>query len=178
MSEIAKILILGAESTGKSALAEALARHYHSPWVPEYLREFVETGGRVPQEPDQLPIAETQLARERLALEQARSQGAAWLFCDTSPLLTSIYGEHYFKQVDPRLLDLAEQHDYDFTFVTAPDFPWQPDGILRESPAVRAHIHEKILAALEQAEIPHMLVTGSLSERVEQVSMALDFLRS
>ena len=174
MSEAGKILILGAESTGKSQLAEALAVRYKTVWVPEYLREFVETGGKVPQEPDQLNIAQMQLAREQAAAQKANT----WLFCDTSPLLTAIYGQYYFKKVDPRLAALADQHDYDFTIVTAPDFPWMPDGLQRESPAVRDYIHEQILETLEDRNIPHMLVTGSVQDRVEQVVMALNFFLS
>ena len=42
----ARIAILGAESTGKSTLAETLARRHGTLWVPEYLREFVDTMGR------------------------------------------------------------------------------------------------------------------------------------
>jgi nicotinamide riboside kinase len=47
MNEAARVAILGAESTGKSTLAEALAMYYDTVWVPEYLREFVEVQGRV-----------------------------------------------------------------------------------------------------------------------------------
>ncbi|MEG2902189.1 MAG: AAA family ATPase, partial [Massilia sp.] len=38
---VARIAVLGAESSGKSTLSEALARRYDTVWVPEYLREFV-----------------------------------------------------------------------------------------------------------------------------------------
>ena len=37
-----KIAILGPESTGKSELAKALAEYFHSEWVPEYAREYIE----------------------------------------------------------------------------------------------------------------------------------------
>jgi nicotinamide riboside kinase len=42
-----RVAILGAESSGKSTLAAGLAQRYRSAWVPEYLREFVDTMGRV-----------------------------------------------------------------------------------------------------------------------------------
>lgn len=172
MSDVNKIAILGAESSGKSVLAEALARKYQTVWVPEYLREFVETAQRVPREEEQVLIARTQLAREQQALEQARQ----WLFCDTSPLMTAIYSAHYFQRVDEALEALAGQHEYDFTLVTAPDFPWAPDGLQRESPAVRQRVHDQLLEILEQRDIPHLLVAGSLTERLEQVDFALSFL--
>ena len=37
-----KIGIIGPESTGKTALAQALAKHYRSPWEPEYARGYLE----------------------------------------------------------------------------------------------------------------------------------------
>ena len=172
MSDVNKIAILGAESSGKSVLAEALAKQYQTVWVPEYLREFVEVNQRVPREEDQLMIARTQIAHEQQLLPQARQ----WLFCDTSPLMTVIYSKHYFPGIDPELIMLAEQHDYDFTIVTAPDFPWTPDGLQRESPAVRQRVHEQLLEILEQREIPHLVVEGNLEQRLSQVEFALSFL--
>ena len=41
-----RVAILGAESSGKSTLAAALAERLGTVWVPEYLREFVETKGQ------------------------------------------------------------------------------------------------------------------------------------
>ena len=37
---IIKIAVIGAESTGKSELCAALAKHYNTVWVPEYAREY------------------------------------------------------------------------------------------------------------------------------------------
>ena len=149
-----RIAILGAESSGKSELAQALAAHFETLWVPEYLREFVEVGGRVPVSEDQLLIAKTQLARENLAAANAHS----WLFCDTTPLMTALYSRHYFDEIDPELVELELAHNYQFTIVTAPDFPWEPDGLLRESPQVRQKVHEDLLAILDERQIPFMLV--------------------
>lgn len=172
MSDLNRIAILGAESSGKSALAEALAAHYQTVWVPEYLREFVDEQQRVPRADEQFLIAATQLQREEQAAQAARR----WLFCDTTPLMTAIYSRHYFRQADAALEQLGLRHAYDFTMVTAPDFPWSADGLQRESPAVRQHIHEEVLRVLDEREIPFLLVQGSLNERVEQVRFALEFL--
>ena len=62
MTAVIRVAILGAESTGKSTLAAALAQRHHTLWVPEYLREFVETEQRVPFEDDQVRIAQIQMA--------------------------------------------------------------------------------------------------------------------
>jgi nicotinamide riboside kinase len=77
-----RIAILGAESTGKSTLAPALAARYGTLWVPEYLREFVETQQRVPFEDDQIDIARTQRAREDADGGVAGMRGAS---CSATP---------------------------------------------------------------------------------------------
>ena len=169
---IHRVAILGAESSGKSILAEALAKRFDTVWVPEYLREFVDTHQRVPREEEQILIARTQVQRESEYAQRA----TAWLFCDTSPLMTAIYSRHYFKHTDTALETLEQSHTYAFTLVTAPDFPWSADGLQRESAAVRQHIHEELLGILDEREIPFLLVEGSLAERVEQVQFTLSFL--
>jgi len=164
-----RIAILGAESSGKSTLCEALARRYGTVWVPEYLREFVDTMGRVPFEEDQFGIARTQRAREDAAAAQAHD----FLFCDTTPLMTALYSRVYWGRVDARLQALASTHDYALTLVAATDTPWTPDGLQRESEEVRDMVHRMVLAELEGRRIPYLLVSGNLPQRLRQVEEAL-----
>lgn len=166
---LSRVAILGAESTGKSTLAAALAARYDTIWVPEYLREFVDAHGRVPQEQEQYFIAATQRDREFHACRRA----ASYLFCDTTPMMTALYSRFYFGRADTQLESLAQAHRYDFTIVTALDTPWVPDGLQRESAEVRLAIHEELLAALASQRIDYLLVAGSLDERVEQVASYL-----
>ena len=169
---VSRVAILGAESSGKSILAEALAKRFDTVWVPEYLREFVDVHQRVPREEEQILIARTQVQSEQEQFQHAKT----WLFCDTSPLMTAIYSRHYFKHADAELEQLEQSHAYDFTIVTAPDFPWSGDGLQRDSAAVRQRIHEELLRILDERETPFLLVEGSLAERVEQVQLTLSFL--
>ena len=106
-----RVALLGAESTGKSTLAAALADQYQTVWVTEYLREFVEVHARTPQSHEQLMIARTQLARE----DAAAAQAGHYLFCDTTPLMTALYSQFYFGVVDPALDALAQAHRYAYT---------------------------------------------------------------
>ena len=166
MTAVSRVAILGAESSGKSTLAAALAAHYNSIWVPEYLREFVESQERVPDESDQYLIAQTQMAHEDAAVALA----SRFLFCDTTPLMTAVYSRWYWGRVDAQLALLERRHDYAFTLVTAPDGPWEADGLQRESEEVRQNVHELLLETLRQREIPYLLVNGNLKQRVLQAN--------
>jgi NadR type nicotinamide-nucleotide adenylyltransferase len=164
-----RIAILGAESSGKSTLAAALAEHYRTVWVPEYLREFVDTHQRVPREEDQYAIALTQLTREN----DAAMRAGRFLFCDTTPLMTALYSRVYWGRVDAQLTELDSVHEYALTLVTAPDGPWMPDGLQRESEAVRQSVHALVLANLHARGIAHTVVAGDPDQRMAQVRALL-----
>ncbi|GGI19072.1 AAA family ATPase [Oxalicibacterium faecigallinarum] len=168
---VQRVVILGAESTGKSTLAKTLAAHYQTRWVPEYLRTFVDLHQRTPHAEEQFLIATMQRQHE------AENEVFAhrFLFCDTSPLMTAIYSDYYFGGIDAPLGLLASQHDYAATIVTAPTTPWMPDGLQRESDDVRQQIHARLLRALAAANIAYQLVDGNVEARMMQV---IDYLEN
>ncbi|MGI4846745.1 MAG: AAA family ATPase [Janthinobacterium lividum] len=177
---VLRVALLGAESTGKSTLAEALAARHGSAWVPEYLREFVAHHGRVPLEHEQWPIARCQQQREEQAARALAARtdvpggtASAWLFCDTTPLMTALYSAHYFQRVDAPLAALASTHSYALTIVTPPDTPWVADGLQRESDDVRQMMHRRLLAMLAQRGICYTLASGPLPQRLATVAQAL-----
>ncbi|WEF33695.1 ATP-binding protein [Pseudoduganella chitinolytica] len=164
-----RVAIVGSASSGKTTLAQALAARYGSVWVPEYLREFVETRERVPAEEDQLPIAQTQLAREDLAATRA----GRFLFCDTTPLMTLVYSLHYFGRVDTGLAALAASRRYDVTLLCAPDIPWVPEGLVREPEDQSAAVNAILAEELAARAIPFVRIHGPLEERLRQVEQVL-----
>jgi len=164
-----RVAIVGSASSGKTTLAQALAERYRDVWVPEYLREFVDLRQRVPVEGDQLHIAETQAAREDLALARA----SRLLFCDTTPLMTAVYSRHYFGRIDPRLAALVDVRRYDITLVCAPDIPWQADGLQREPEDQSAAVNALLSAELAARAIAHVRIHGPLAQRLRQVEEVL-----
>lgn len=170
---VRRIAVLGAESSGKSTLCGALARRYGTVWVPEYLREFVDTHNRVPFEADQYAIACTQRAREDAAADAANE----FLFCDTTPLMTALYSQVYWGRVDADLAALAARHDYALTLVTAPDTPWIADGLMRESEEVRQCVFTLLVRELDARGIRFVLLEGDLPHRLRQVEAALNVLK-
>ena len=102
-----KIAILGAESTGKTQLAQTLVAHAQGRglsalWVPEVLREWCDTRGKTPQPHEQLSIAQAQAQR---ALD---AKATDWLVADTTPLMTAIYSDMLFA--DRSIYDMALAH--------------------------------------------------------------------
>lgn len=169
------IALLGAESTGKSDLADALARRLRRVQpctaVPEYLREWCDTHGRTPDPREQHHIAAEQQRRIEAALALAPDM---LVVADTTPLMTAVYSEFVFQ--DHGLYGAAlhwQQQAVGLTLVTALDLPWLPDGLQRDGPQVREPVDALIRAALASAGIAYGVVHGDGPRRVEAALRAV-----
>lgn len=169
------IALLGAESTGKSDLADALARRLRRVQpctaVPEYLREWCDTHGRTPDPREQHHIAAEQQRRIEAALALAPDM---LVVADTTPLMTAVYSEFVFQ--DRGLYAAAlhwQQQAVGLTLVTALDLPWLPDGLQRDGPQVREPVDALIRAALASAGIAYGVVHGEGPRRVEAALRAV-----
>ena len=154
------VALLGAECTGKSTLAEALATEFNAGLVSEYLREWCDTHGRTPLQHEQAHIAGEQAARI-----EAAARKHALVICDTTPLITALCSQHYFNDDSLLASGLAFQRRCDVTLLCAPDLPWQADGIQRDGPAVRQAFDARLRAALSAGGIAWVDIAGAEAER-------------
>ena len=161
------ICLIGAECTGKTTLAQALAQQMGGVWVPEYLRSFTERNGRTPERTEQASILKEQVRQETAALAQARRQGQTLVFCDTAPLLTAIYSDVVFA--DTSLYPQAHGlHDrYAVTLLLEPDIPWVADGLQHDGMQWRAKVHARIEKALADWAWPHVRIAGTPEQRLQ-----------
>ncbi len=181
MSQIVRVAIVGAECSGKTSLANDLAKAFAaeipSAYVPEYLRMFVDLENRTPRAEEQLSIAQQQQSLEQsLAkelLDQHPNPEFVLLFCDTTPLMTCIYSEVVFGGSHPELNQLARAHDYDLTLFTQIDFPWQEDGLQRDGPVAQTKVHFRVKTRLDELSIPYISVSGTPSIRLTKTQSAV-----
>jgi nicotinamide riboside kinase len=160
------ITLLGAESTGKSDLARALANHLQSSGkdavtVDEYLREWCHMHGRTPLQQEQAHIAATQQQR----ISSAALQHAI-IVADTTSLMTAVYSEYVFADRSLYPQAIAQQRSADITLVMALDIPWLPDGIQRDGPHARAPVDALLRKALMHAKISYHVVYGLGEQRL------------
>lgn len=173
MSTIKKIVILGGESTGKSTLSEQLAAHYHTEWVPEYARTYLQELGRPYAESDLVEIAIGQLALEEMMAEMAKG----YLFCDTDLHVLKIWSEHAYGRCHGWILDRIADRNYHAYVITAPDFPWEPDP-LREHPEPhwREYFFKQYISEIAATNLPMCIVTGNKEERLQRAIAFVDRL--
>jgi HTH-type transcriptional repressor of NAD biosynthesis genes len=166
------VVLLGAPSTGKTTLAEALAQHHATCWVPEYGREYWERHQKQRRlTPQQLvEIADGHRERE----DQAVTEANRWLFVDTDASTTRHFARYYHDRVEPRLDRLAEQtaSRYDLVLLCEDDIPYD-DSWDRSGEANRSLFQAWIKADLAQRRIPYHSLSGTLEQRLARVDALL-----
>ena len=163
------ICIIGAESTGKTTLAQTLATQFDCPWAAEQLREFCESHGRTPTQHEQGLILETQVINELAA----QRSNAPYVFCDTAPLLTAIYSDYVFGDTSLYLRARVLHCRYALTLFLQPDIDWHADGMQREGAHVREPITRLIERELAGMGAPMVRIGGQGDARVAAATSAL-----
>jgi nicotinamide riboside kinase len=171
VEKVAKVSIIGADCTGKTELAKALADHYETTWVPEFAREFLLVNGKECKVSDMITIGRGQVAAETLALPKANGV----LFSDGSPLASCVWSLRYFGEITQDLIELAGLHTYDLYLFTDIDLPWVEDG-LRNSRNLRQWLHKEFLSHLRRSGSRFSFVQGIGNRRTECAIEAVDRL--
>lgn len=169
---VVRVVFVGAMSTGKSTLVEALARKFGTTFAPEYGREYWtehQVDRRLALEEFDL-IAQGHLAGEERALQDADR----FLFVDTNAVTTWMYCMDYHARVTPDLDRLARENvsRYDLWFLCEDDIPFD-DTWDRSGPQKREVFQKQIVADLLDRRIPFIPVRGTLAERMAQVERVL-----
>ena len=174
MVEALRIAVLGAESTGKTTLAAALApRLAHDTglrvaWVPEVLRLWCDANGRTPRVDEQQGILREQHAR----IEAAAARHEI-VVCDTTGVMTAVYHRIVFADRSLDALAVSLHRSMALTLLTAIDLPWVPDGQQRDGPHVRQPVDAAIRELLTAHGLPWSVVSGSGPARLQRALEAI-----
>jgi HTH-type transcriptional regulator, transcriptional repressor of NAD biosynthesis genes len=165
---VKKICISGSESTGKSTLAEKLALHFNTSFVPEMAREVIGKTEEVVFD-DLLKIA---TLHAKTIIEKT-SQANKLLICDTDLNITKSYAEYLFnRQLDtPQWIDDANNFALHIFLET--DCPYVQDGT-RLSLAERNRLEAFHKKQLQTAGISYTQINGSWEERFEKAKAMIE----
>ena len=169
-----RVVIVGAESTGKTTLAMALAEYYQTTWVPEFGRLYTEA---------RRPRGELWHSDEFtfIAVEQARMEDALArianrvLICDTDPFATAIWHERYLGTPSADVQAVAASRSYDLYILTDVDTPFVPDDI-RDGESIREWMHKRFADELARMGTPVLLVSGPHERRLAAAIARIDSL--
>lgn len=161
-----RVVVLGAESTGTTTLAKALAKELGTLWVEEYGREYSEIrpgGFTAPWRSDEFDlVVDRQIQLEQEALRRVPKP---LLICDTDVLATALWHERYMGEPAERILERAAAHQPMLYILTGDEIPFVQDG-LRDGEHIRHQMQERFRAVLRAQSVPWIEVQGDVSERV------------
>jgi nicotinamide riboside kinase len=158
------VVVTGAESTGKSSLAVALASALGVPLSLEFSRAHAESVQRLLTAADAEPIARGQRAHEDAAL--VRAGGGRCVF-DTDLRSTLLYTRYYYGEatVAPWLREAVGARVPALYLLCDTDMPWIPDPV-RDSPAARELLQTQFVASVGASGAPVVVMRGSLADRL------------
>ena len=199
MNQVKRIVAIGPESTGKSTICIQLALYYHTEWVPEYARNFLELHDKYEYE-DLLTIAKGQLNLEdaaALKIEQSvlSRERAAFtneqkaidlnpkggrknlLFIDTDMYVMKVWCEFVYNRCHNWILSQIATRQYAGYLLCNIDLPWEQDG-MREYPdkKIREKLYHYYKDLLINQSVPWIEISGNQEERTAKAIQFVDSL--
>jgi len=189
----ARVVVLGAESTGTSTIAELLAARYRqragawsrTPCVPEVGRDYTSTkwlaaraaaAAAGQREPALEELAWTHADFDAVAAQQNQHEdeaalaGSPLVVCDTDAFATSVWERRYLgaaaRGLQPWATTDLPRHDV-YLVTSHEGVPWCDDGLREGDLAIRAAMTAWFTAALTAAGHSWVLLTGSIADRLD-----------
>ena len=173
-----RIAIVGSFSTGKTTLAEILARRLELPLLPEVARAIVDLGF-------QLDKDATVEAETLIFLRQYNNELATESFVGDRSLVDVMAYAGWVLENQPwrkemelweeckRLAERRLRTNYSHVYYLPIEFPIVLDDIRPDDPEFQKEIDERIVALLRHHGVAYRTITGSVEERIEQIERDL-----
>jgi NadR type nicotinamide-nucleotide adenylyltransferase len=171
---VTRVCILGAESTGKTTLANVLAERHDTVWVPEYGAVYHHRGRGDPNrewtDDEFVHIAVIQTWLEEFLAAFANDV----LFCDTDAYTTAVFAELYLGHAVPEVAALART--YDLYVLCDRETPFERDALGLRRQDARTDMDRRYRERIDAVGAPFVEARGTTEERVAQVNAALQRL--
>jgi len=194
-----RVVVIGAESTGTTTVAQALADRLRARggvwnetgWVGECGRDYTvgkldvarvlaARAGRPEPTIDDLvwtPEDFTAIARRQVELEDtAASAGSPLLVCDTDAFATGVWFTRYVGGRHAEVEAIGDSRHHALYLLTDHEgVPFEQDG-WRDGEHLREWMTKEFIARLDETSRPRLTLSGALEARVERALDASDSL--
>jgi adenylate kinase family enzyme len=169
-----RIVIVGSFSTGKTTLAEILARRLDLPLLPEVAREVARLGFRLDK--DATPETEA-----LIFLRQLNNETEIEEFVGDRSLIDVMAYAGWVLDNQPRRKEmllweecerLAERRlrtNYSHVYYLPIEFPIVVDDLRPDDPAFQKEIDERVVGLLSAHGVSYKILTGSVEDRLAQI---------
>lgn len=161
--DLIKIAVVGPESTGKSTIAQAVARHFDTVCVPEYAREYCKNLHNEYTLQDEVNMYYGQIALENMLIPLAKNN---LLICDTTIMTIKIWCDYLFGDTPQDVKEEINNRHYDLYLLMDIDLPWEEDP-LRDFPEHREHFMGVWESELKSLKANYIIISGLGDERLK-----------
>jgi NadR type nicotinamide-nucleotide adenylyltransferase len=172
MRKIIRIAITGPESTAKSTLAQALARHFDGTFYPEYAREYFRDHSTEYTYQDLELITKKQIQQ----YHESSNCPKSIVFFDTWLIITKIWFQWAY-QTDPAWLEQEISNlPIDLYLLCLPDIPWEPDPLREHGGEERLQLFVAYKSELMKRKLKFVEIGGLGEQRVQNAIQAVKSL--
>ncbi|MEN5087175.1 ATP-binding protein [Sphingobacterium sp. PCS056] len=168
--DLIKIAVVGPESTGKSTIAQAVARHFDTVCVPEYAREYCKNLHNEYTLQDEVNMYYGQIALENTLIPLAKNN---LLICDTTIMTIKIWCDYLFGDTPQDVKEEINNRHYDLYLLMDIDLPWEEDP-LRDFPEHREHFMGVWESELKSLKANYIIISGLGDERLKNALEAIN----
>jgi NadR type nicotinamide-nucleotide adenylyltransferase len=173
----ARIVVVGAESTGTTTLSQALAAHYEATWVPEYGRTHTEqklaaltalTGADRVEDLVWTVGDFIDVARRQATAEDTAAPHSPILVCDNDPWAATVWCERYLGTACPQVIEaVGDRRPHLYLLTDYRDVHFEQDG-LRDGEHLREWMTTLFERRLAERGVTWLRLTGTYQERLAQ----------
>ena len=169
MKKPIKIVLTGAESTGKSTLSQKLATYYNGICIPELARSYVQNIDHHYTYQDIECIAKKQIETEH---ELETKHG--FVFFDTWLIITKVWFDFVYGKHPVWLHEEILKSDVDLFLLCDIDLPWVPDQLRENGGENRQKLHEIYQNELSRYGFNFEVLTGDGDQRFNNAVELID----
>ena len=163
-----RIVIVGSESTGKTTLAQRLAEHFQTQWVPEVGREVAEA--KLANEtyewssPDFVNIATLQNEME----DELAGKCNKVLICDTDAFATCIWHERYMNCRSLEVEEIARTRIPDLYLIPVVEGKVFVGEAIRDGEHLRQWMFDLFIERMDETQRIYSVLKGDYEEAFRQ----------
>jgi nicotinamide riboside kinase len=156
-----KIVLTGAESTGKSFLSRTLSSFYNGVYVPEFARTYIENLHR------KYTYADIEyIARKQIEDEVKLNQDHTIIFFDTWLIITKVWFDFVYNKHPLWLHQAIVSSNISLFLLCNIDMPWEDDPVRENGGVNRQKLHNLYINELEKYGFKYRIVEGIGEQRV------------
>ncbi len=163
------VVITGAESTGKTWLADSLAKVLNCNRIPELSREYIENLNRKYTYSDVEDIARLQINQFKTVV----SDNSGLTIFDTGLIITKVWFDVVYNKSPNWLINAIEQLPVCLHLLCNTDLPWISDPVRENGGEMRIKLSGIYKSEMEKFGFPYFVVSGVGEERLQNALKGL-----